>query len=133
MLAIIAAIFLKAPNTISILLIPRYELQRCLEDIHSWMAANKLKLNPEKTEFILFGTDKQRSTLSSLFPIDILGAEVSVLQQAKFKIWVSFSTVVSPFRTMYPLSANRVLLVSVTYTYAVICQNMLLLLLQMQQ
>ena len=33
----------------------------------------KLKLNPDKTEFILFGSKKQRERLNVCFPIDILG------------------------------------------------------------
>ena len=31
-------------------------LTRCLTILHDWMAANRLKLNPEKTEFIWLGT-----------------------------------------------------------------------------
>ena len=37
------------------------------------MSASKLKLNPDKTEFILFGSEKQRERLNVCFPIDILG------------------------------------------------------------
>ena len=32
------------------------QLQGCIADIHKWMSANMLKLNDEKTEFIMFGT-----------------------------------------------------------------------------
>ena len=42
---------------------------RCKE----WMSASKLKLNPDKTEFILFGCKKQRKRLNAGFPINILG------------------------------------------------------------
>ena len=37
------------------------------------MSASKIKLNPDKTEFILFGSKKQRENLSTCFLIDILG------------------------------------------------------------
>ena len=37
------------------------------------MSASKLKLNPDKTKFILFGSNKQRERLNACFPIDILG------------------------------------------------------------
>ena len=37
------------------------------------MLASKLKLNPNKTEFILFGSKKQRERLKACFPINILG------------------------------------------------------------
>ena len=49
------------------------EIQECLSSVQDWMSANKLKLNPDKTEFIVFGNKAQRSALSSFFPIDILG------------------------------------------------------------
>ena len=36
------------------------KLNRCLQDVKEWMSASKLKLNPDKTDFILFGSKKQR-------------------------------------------------------------------------
>ena len=39
------------------------QLQKCLSDIQNWMGSNKLKLNPDKTEFILFGSKQQRDSL----------------------------------------------------------------------
>ena len=32
------------------------KLSRCLEDVKRWLSTNKLKLNPDKTEFIVFGS-----------------------------------------------------------------------------
>ena len=49
------------------------KLNRCLHDVKEWMSASKLKLNPDKTEFILFGSKKQRERLNVCFPIDISG------------------------------------------------------------
>ena len=48
------------------------KLNRCLHDVKEWMSASKLKLNPDKTEFILFGSKKPRERLNVCFPIDIL-------------------------------------------------------------
>ena len=48
------------------------KLNRCLQDVKKWMSASKLKLNPDKTEFILFHSKKQRERLNIRFPIDIL-------------------------------------------------------------
>ena len=42
------------------------------------MSPNKLKLNPDKTEFILFGSKKQREKLNACFQIDIMGNPQSV-------------------------------------------------------
>ena len=53
------------------------QLQACLSEVQSWMASNKLKLNPDKTEFIVFGSDDQRAKFSGLFPVDILGNLIS--------------------------------------------------------
>ena len=49
------------------------KLNRCLQDVKEWMSATKLKLNSHKSEFILFGSKKQRERLNACFPIDILG------------------------------------------------------------
>ena len=49
------------------------KLNRCLQDVNEWMSASKLKLNPDKTEFILFGSKKQRERLNVCFQIHILG------------------------------------------------------------
>ena len=49
------------------------KLNRCLQDVKEWMSASKLKLNPDKTEFIRFGPKKQRERLNVCFPIGILG------------------------------------------------------------
>ena len=49
------------------------KLNRCLEDVKEWMSTSKLKLNPNKTEFIIFGSKRQRDKLKACFPIDILG------------------------------------------------------------
>ena len=49
------------------------KLNRYLHDVKEWMSASKLKLNPDKTEFILFSCKKQRERLNVCFPIDILG------------------------------------------------------------
>ena len=59
------------------------ELQNCLSDIKTWMTNNKLKLNPDKTEFMLFGSPSQRKTLQSIFPVNILGNMISPVESAK--------------------------------------------------
>ena len=47
------------------------------------MCSNKLKLNPDKTEFILFGSISQRKALQSIFPVDILGNKLVPSDSAK--------------------------------------------------
>ena len=49
------------------------KLNRCLDDVKEWMSTSKLKLNPDKTEFIIFRSKRQRGKLKACFPIDILG------------------------------------------------------------
>ena len=39
------------------------------------MSPNKLKLNLDKTEFLLIENERQRSKYLSMFPIELLGAE----------------------------------------------------------
>ena len=50
------------------------KLNACLHDVQEWMSLSKLKLNPEKTEFIVFGSKAQRQKIFSHFPASILGS-----------------------------------------------------------
>ena len=59
------------------------KLKNCLSDIQNFMSANKLKLNPEKTEFILIGSKNNRKQLLPHFPINILGNQVSPAQSVR--------------------------------------------------
>ena len=52
-------------------------LQSCLASVQSWMSTNKLKLNPDKTEFLLIGNERQRSKYLSMFPIELLGVKTN--------------------------------------------------------
>ena len=48
------------------------KVQKSLSSVQLWMSSNKLKLNPDKTGFIVFGTKKQHAELASFFPTNIL-------------------------------------------------------------
>ena len=50
-----------------------HQLKACLSEIHTWMFENKLKLNPEKNEFIVFGSTDRYKRLKDSFPVNILG------------------------------------------------------------
>ena len=49
-------------------------------DLQSWRSTNKLKLNPDKTEFLLIGN--QRSKYLSMFPIELLGVKTNPAKYA---------------------------------------------------
>ena len=59
------------------------QLNRCLNDVKEWMFTSKLKLNPDKTEFIIFGSKRERNKLKACFPIDILGSPLCLLDSVK--------------------------------------------------
>ena len=48
-------------------------LSDCLTDILFWMESSKLKLNPDKTDFIIVGTKQQRNRVISHFLVILLG------------------------------------------------------------
>ena len=50
------------------------ELQECLRSVQDWVAVSKLKLNPDKTKFIIFSTPDQPDSLSLFYPVNILGS-----------------------------------------------------------
>ena len=47
------------------------------------MSTNKLKLNPDKTEFLLIWNERQRSKYISMFPIELLGVETYPAKSAR--------------------------------------------------
>ena len=59
------------------------KLKNCLNVIQNFMFTNKLKLNPEKTEFILIGSKNNSKQLLPHFLINILGNQVSPAQSVK--------------------------------------------------
>ena len=59
------------------------KLKNCLNDIQNFMFTNKLKLNPDETEFILICSKNNRKQLLPNFPINILGNQVSPAQSVK--------------------------------------------------
>ena len=44
-----------------------------MDDVTKWLSVNKLKLNPDKTEFILFSSKNVHTKLGKFFPVNILG------------------------------------------------------------
>ena len=64
-------------------LLPFKQLNRCLNDVKERMSTNKLKLNPDKTEFIIFGSKRQRDKLKACFPIDILGSPLTPVDSVR--------------------------------------------------
>ena len=59
------------------------KLKNCLNNIQNFMFANKIKLNPDKTEFIVIGSQKNHNQLLLHFPINILGDQVSPAQSVR--------------------------------------------------
>ena len=58
-------------------------LQSCLASVQSWILTNKLKLNPDKTEFLLIDSERQQSKHISIFPIELLGVETYPANSAR--------------------------------------------------
>ena len=65
------------------------QLQKCLQDVFCWMTSSKLKLNPDKTEFLLIGTQVQRNKFSECFPTKLLDQDVRPALSAR-NLGISF-------------------------------------------
>ena len=52
-------------------------LQSCLASAQSWMSMNKLKLNREKTEFLLIANERQQSKYLSMFPMELFSVKTN--------------------------------------------------------
>ena len=57
-------------------------LQDCLLHVGDWMRRSKLKLNPDKTEVLLFGTKLQRKEFMKHFPAKLLDQEITPTDSA---------------------------------------------------
>ena len=64
-------------------------LESCLTDIHLWMSANKLKLNTDKTEVLVVGTERKLSSFN-LTAISVAGCRVLVSDKPISNLGVSF-------------------------------------------
>ena len=58
-------------------------LQDCLLDVCDWMRSSKLKLNPDKTEVLLFGTKLHRKEFMKHFPAKVLDQEITPTDSAR--------------------------------------------------
>ena len=58
-------------------------LQSCIIAVSAWMAQSKLKLNPSKTEFFLFGSESQTEKFKNLFPLVVLDNEMNPADSAR--------------------------------------------------
>ena len=64
------------------------KLNRCLDDVKEWMSNSKLKLNPDKTKFIIFGLKRQMDKLKACFPIDNLGNSLCPVDSVEnLRVW----------------------------------------------
>ena len=70
-------------------------LQSCLASVQLWMSMNKLKLNPDKTEFLLIGNKRQRSKY--LFPTELFDVKTNRAKRAQIVAVISDENV--PFRS----------------------------------
>ncbi len=57
-------------------------LQECVSAIGDWMTKNMLKLNKDKTEFIVFGTPQQKAKVD-LSSIHIYGCDIQAVEKVK--------------------------------------------------
>ena len=59
------------------------ELPECLKSVQEWMDGVKLKLNPEKNEFIIIGQKAIRESLAPNFPVPLLQNNISPSVEVK--------------------------------------------------
>ena len=68
-------------------------------NVKEWMSASELKLNPDKTKFIVFGSKRQREKLKAHFPSTILCSPLCLLSRSR--IWVCGSILIFPCGNMF--------------------------------
>ena len=58
-------------------------VQQCLQDVSDWMISSKIKLNPDKTEFIIIVTKAQRDKFKKYLPTKLLDQDVTQTDSAR--------------------------------------------------
>ena len=56
---------------------------KCLKSVQEWMDGVKLKLNPEKNEFIIIGQKAIRESLAPNFPVPLLQKNITPSVEVK--------------------------------------------------
>ena len=59
------------------------QLERCLDELHTWFCCNGLSHNPDKTDAILLGTSMCSKTISTLNTITVAGTPVALSDSIK--------------------------------------------------
>ena len=106
-------------------------LSDCLTDISLWMISSKLKLNSDKTEFIIIGTKQQRHKLSNHFPVKLLDNDITPSDSVR-NLVVSLTLTLASTNT-FPIYASHAFTTyvisaefSVTYLYPLLRQYKML-------
>ena len=81
-------------------------LKTCLDDVKKWLSTNKLKLNPDKTDFIIFGSKTQRGNSTNFSQLILV--VISSLLQWQSGTLVCGLIVIFPFRGMAKISVSPV-------------------------
>ena len=69
------------------------------------MSTNKLKLNPDKTEFLFIGKERQRGKYLSMFPIELVGVKTNPAKSAR-NLGVIFEEKKFTFRSHISIVCN---------------------------
>ena len=90
---------------------PAFErLKNCFDDVRKWLSVNKLKLNPDKTEFILIGSKNVRTKLGNFSQLIYLVPSCHLLRQ--LGTLVSGLILIFPSLAMSGISVRPVLFIS---------------------
>ena len=70
----------------------------CLDVVKDWTSTSKLKLNADRTEFIVFGSIRQRDKLKTYFPTTILGSPLHPAESMKnLGVWFDYDFSLSKY------------------------------------
>ena len=83
-------------------------LEKCIQEIRSWMRQNFLKLNDENTKFLLFGSCQQLSKVSLPF-ITVGDSEITPSSQAR-NLGVIFDSTMTLKKTSYLQHCSRIII-----------------------
>ena len=82
------------------------KLNACLHDVQEWMSLSKLKLNPEKTEFIVFGSKAQRQKTIVTLCSEVCPVSISTNCKVFRTPWLVLLQIMESMLMLHPFYRN---------------------------
>ena len=68
------------------------QLKNCVTTLHRWFAENRLALNPDKSEAVLFSSVQRAKGLLATSTVEVAGSKIDLTNKISFSVLHSMKT-----------------------------------------